>query len=47
MLLVQITSTINKAKFLVCVFFPIQQWPCPKNIVGDIGLNLFDECAAK
>ena len=33
--------------FIVCVFFPIQQWPCHNNIVTDGGLNLFDDCAAE
>ena len=29
------------------MFFPIQQWPCPDNIVADKGLYLFEECDAE
>ena len=43
-LLGPITSTITTVKFLVCIFFQIQQWPCHNNIVTDKGLNLFEDC---
>ena len=47
MLLGQIATSINTVQFLVCVFFPIQQWPCHNNIVTGKSLNLFDDSAAE
>ena len=47
MLLGQIATSINTAQFLVCVFFPIQQWPCHNNTVTGKSLNLFDDSAAE
>ena len=48
LLLYHFISTMNSlCFFVVCVFFPIQQWPCHNNIVTDGGLNLFDDCAAE
>ena len=42
----QITSTINTVKLIVCVFFPIEQWPWHNNVVIDRSLTLFEDCAA-